>query len=49
MIKEIVLTGFEPFEGSQVNPSILACQNLNGLMINDFKIVTYEIPLRYSE
>lgn len=45
----ILLTGFEPFGGSDVNPSILACRNLEGTEVNGYKLVTEEIPLRYEE
>ena len=45
----ILLTGFEPFGGSDVNPSILVCRNLEGTEINDYKLVVEEVPLRYEE
>ena len=45
----ILLTGFEPFGGSDVNPSIMACRNLEGMKLNDYKLVVEEIPLRYEE
>lgn len=45
----ILLTGFEPFGGSDVNPSILACRKLEGTRVKDYKLVVEEIPLRYEE
>jgi pyroglutamyl-peptidase len=47
--KTILLTGFEPFGGSDVNPSILACKRLEGRAFNCFSIVVEEIPLRFHE
>lgn len=51
MAKErtILLTGFEPFGGSDVNPSITACSRLEGRDYNGFKVVVEEIPLRFHE
>lgn len=45
----ILLTGFEPFRGSDVNPSILACRRLEGKKFNGFQVVVEEIPLRFRE
>jgi len=45
----ILLTGFEPFGGSDVNPSILACRKLDGKTFNEFRIEVGEIPLKFSE
>ena len=47
--KKILLTGFEPFGGSTVNPSISACRRLEGKRVNGFVIVVEEIPLRFHE
>ncbi len=49
MSKKIILTGFEPFGGSEVNPSIVACQDFNKKIIDGYKIKAIEIPLRYHE
>lgn len=43
------MTGFEPFGGSDVNPSILACRRLEGRTFNGFKVEVGEIPLRFNE
>ncbi len=48
-MKTILLTGFEPFGGSHINPSIEACRPYNEKTINDVKIKVVEIPLRYDE
>jgi pyroglutamyl-peptidase len=45
----VLLTGFEPFGSSAVNPSILACRKLEGETFNGFKVVVEEIPLRFHE
>jgi pyroglutamyl-peptidase len=47
--KKILLTGFEPFGGSEVNPSILACRKLEGREIEDFLVVVEKIPLRFKK
>ncbi len=49
MLKKIILTGFEPFGGSNANPSILACQSLVKKTIEGYEIEAIEIPLRFSE
>jgi len=48
-MKTILLTGFEPFGGSHINPSIEACKPYNGKTINGVEIKVVEIPLRYDE
>ncbi len=48
-MKTILLTGFEPFGESSINPSIEACKPLDGKEYNGYKIVVREIPLRYDE
>lgn len=47
--RTIMLTGFEPFGGSDVNPSITACKKLEGRTFNGFGVVVEEIPLRFHE
>lgn len=49
MEKKVVLTGFEPFGGSDINPSILACQQYSEENIKDFQVSVHEIPLRFNE
>ncbi|MES0326046.1 MAG: pyroglutamyl-peptidase I [Candidatus Bathyarchaeia archaeon] len=48
-MKTILLTGFEPFGGSHINPSIEACKPLHGKECNGFKVKVVEIPLRFHE
>ncbi len=48
-MKTILLTGFEPFGGSHINPSIEACKPYDGKIINGVRIKVAEIPLRYDE
>lgn len=45
----ILLTGFEPFGGEKVNPSILACKKLDGRKFNNYTVMVEEIPLRFAE
>ena len=47
--RKILITGFEPFGESTVNPSISACRSLEGKEIGGFEIVVEEIPLRFHE
>lgn len=48
-MKTILLTGFEPFGGSQINPSIEACKPLDGKDYNGYRVKVVEIPLRFDE
>ena len=48
-MKTILLTGFEPFGGSKINPSIEACMKLDSKEYNDYKVKVVEIPLRFEE
>ncbi len=48
-MKTILLTGFEPFAGSHINPSIEACKPHDGKKYNDCIVKVAEIPLRYDE
>ncbi len=46
--KVVLLTGFEPFGGERVNPSILACRRLEGRRFG-CEVVVEEVPLRFEE
>ncbi len=46
---KVLLTGFEPFGGSHVNPSIEACRRLEKETVNEHQVVVEMIPLRYDE
>lgn len=48
-MKTILLTGFEPFGGSYINPSIEACKPLDGRKYNGCRVKVVEIPLRFDE
>ena len=48
-MKTILLTGFEPFGGSHVNPSIEACKLLDGKEYNGYQVKVVEILLRFNE
>ena len=45
----ILLTGFEPFGGSKVNPSIEACKPHKGKIFNGHRVEVVEVPLRFQE
>jgi len=45
----VLLTGFEPFGGSYVNPSNEACRRLEGETFNGYMVAVETIPLRYDE
>ncbi len=47
--KPIVLTGFEPFAGFPVNPSWEAAKAFNDRELGNFRIKSFQIPLRYKE
>ncbi|MHA1800784.1 MAG: pyroglutamyl-peptidase I [Candidatus Heimdallarchaeaceae archaeon] len=49
MSKKIILTGFEPFGGSSINPSMLACQSLDKKKIDGYEIKAITVPLRYDK
>jgi len=49
MDRLVVLTGFEPFAGFQVNPSWEAAKAFDGLELNSHKVKSFQIPLRYRE
>jgi pyroglutamyl-peptidase len=46
---KLLLTGFEPFGGYQINPSDAISQQLDKKTINNVKIIGKTIPLRYKE
>jgi len=49
MSDTILLMGFEPFGGSNVNPSIMACKELEDEIYNGYRVKVEEIPLKYKE
>ena len=44
-MKKVLVTGFQPFGGEQVNPSLEAVKLLNGQTIAGYAIVAGEIPV----
>lgn len=48
-MKTILLTGFEPFGGSAINPSIETCKLLDGKMFGEYKVIVREMPLRFDD
>lgn len=48
-MKTILLTGFEPFAGSHINPSIEACKPHDGKTYDGCTVKVVEIPLKYDE
>jgi len=49
MTDTILLTGFEPFGGSEINPSILACREFEDKVIEGYTVKVFEIPLLYKK
>ncbi len=47
--KVVVLTGFEPFGGFEVNPSWEAVKALKSRVFDSFKIEGFKIPLAFKE
>ena len=45
----ILLTGYEAFGDFRVNPSIAACERLEGKVINGYEVVVEEIPMRFRD
>ncbi|NHJ03081.1 MAG: pyroglutamyl-peptidase I [Candidatus Heimdallarchaeota archaeon] len=48
-MKKLLLTGFEPFGGYEVNPSELIARDFDGYTISDIKISGRVIPLKFNE
>ncbi len=44
-MKRVLVTGFQPFGGEAVNPSLEAVKQLRGLTVDDYEVVTGEIPV----
>ena len=45
----VLVTGFEPFNGYNVNPAQLIAESLNGQMINNVSIVGLSVPVEWNE
>lgn len=46
---KILLTGFEPFGGERVNPSLAVAQALDGARIGDAVVVSLGLPVSYAD
>lgn len=44
----VLLTGFAPFGGEQINPSWQAVRALDGAMIGDHRVVAVELPTEFD-
>ncbi|KZN45878.1 pyroglutamyl-peptidase I [Pseudoalteromonas luteoviolacea] len=44
----VLITGFEPFGGEEINPSWQAVQKLEGLIIEGHMVVTRELPCEFD-
>ncbi|WP_211749776.1 pyroglutamyl-peptidase I [Paenibacillus sp. Marseille-Q4541] len=49
MSKKVLLTGFDPFGGESMNPSLEAVKQLNGRIAEGIFMVSYEIPTVFHE
>ena len=48
-MKNILVTGFDPFGGERVNPASRAVSRLTGMETNGYQIVTREIPTVFGK
>jgi pyroglutamyl-peptidase len=48
-MKKVLVTGFEPFGGDEVNPSLEIIKRLSGVMIDGGEIVTCRVPVTRYE
>lgn len=48
-IPKVLLTGFEPFDGGQINPSWLAAHALHGRRIGGHRLVAARLPTAFGE
>jgi len=46
---KVLLTGFEPFGGETVNPSLLVAQALDGARVGGSTVVALGLPVAYAE
>jgi len=45
----VLLTGFEPFEGESINPSLEAVKALDGVTVEDYHIIAKPLPTVFGE
>jgi len=48
-MRHILVTGFEPFGGDTINPSWEVVKQLEGLIIDDCRVVTRQLPCVFGE
>jgi pyroglutamyl-peptidase len=48
-MKKILVTGFDPFGGEDINPALEAVKQLNGKEITGYEVVTREIPTVFGK
>lgn len=48
-MRHILVTGFEPFGGETINPSWEVVKQLEGLIIDDCRVVTRQLPCVFGE
>ncbi|WP_018665358.1 pyroglutamyl-peptidase I [Heyndrickxia acidiproducens] len=49
MAKKVLMTGFEPFGGDQVNPALEAIRQLDGKTVEGVQIVVQKVPTVFYE
>jgi len=47
-VPNLLITGFEPFDGFSINPSAELAKQLDGRIINRYQISGYVLPLNYT-
>ncbi|USL43528.1 pyroglutamyl-peptidase I [Priestia megaterium] len=45
----VLLTGFEPFEGESINPSLESVKALDGVVVEDYHIIAKPLPTVFGE
>lgn len=48
-MRHILVTGFEPFGGETINPSWEVVKQLEGMIIDDCRVVTRQLPCVFGE
>lgn len=48
-MRHILVTGFEPFGGETINPSWVVVKQLEGMIIDDCRVVTRQLPCVFGE
>jgi pyroglutamyl-peptidase len=45
---KLLVTGFEPFGGDEVNPSMEIAKSLDGMEINGYQVVARVLPVEWG-